>query len=556
MKKFNTKSFWFLLGVILQMWMMMAYAGPMTGSIERQLLEITEKLLFNHDLNRPASPQDPLWRVISTADWNLKIGSLTKDEIRLLKEHMVQDEGLEADILMKEGFNYHTLGRLRWILGLDPFGVSYGVIDMASFQRTALGQGPSGIPEFIRLTNDQWETNRQGNLVLNYDPRTRWMIEKIQLLSAKAVEAADARSHSLRNLFVNRHRQVQTMLVWSDSVVQVLMQIQAVDAALTVRMAEMSPSHSAYTGVETIQIQLRSYRERFLDWLSVKLKVAEPHGARDSMPWASFGNMATESESELSKWQSETEQVILESIKKVDVVMGASSVENKYSGDLAPELELVRQQQVKDYDALSKDWIQVKERSYYQRTHTWDYIYLHSEQHGPYYETSRETRSRDIYGIDMAPIEEEQELVETLNLSATKLLKGKPQAHQILALRQKLLELQRQHQSYVEQGPKLQKKAPEGLTEGFSAQFEKRNQTINAMVTLLIDASYRHEVHEKLGYVGLDVAESSLVEYSSVLDRLERIATRFRITAYTLGTATLGGLGACLYELAKPLLNQ
>lgn len=232
------------------------------------------------------------------------------------------------------------------------------------------------------------------------------------------------------------------------------------------------------------------------------------------------------------------------------VLLSTFESANRYANDLEPELELARHEHIKKQEELASKWKELENRTYYRRTHTWQHIRLHSEEKGPYIETGRSTRTRDIYDVDPAYIEEEVEVVEEMTAFAATLLKGKPQAEQIETIRARLNELKTIHQRHAVITPPLSPNAHENLRSGFIEHFRARNQHIQDWLSFLIDTSHRHEAHARLGYVGLELERQINQKYQTILDRLKAVARRFRIAAYTISaTLATGAAGTACYYL-------
>lgn len=512
-----------------------------------------DRLLFDHDLKQQVSPNDPLWRVVAAALWNSKTGELSNSDLSEVKNDLKTDKGAIAEALMSQGFNYHVLNRLRWVLGIDPLGVDYGVVDLASFQRTVIGNQPAGIAEFTRISTNEWNTSAKGELVLRYHPKIQWLLEKARLLVDSSVLAAGQTPHSLRNLFVNRYKQVSDILNFMDQMEKILIKIQGLKSSFEIKKAGFVSRNELSEDLQISQLisEIDSEISRLLEWITPILDRAQPGSRRNKRPWENFAQAIREQQNQMRKNQLVVEKLIANLISQVHQIGQQSTVSNKYEADLEPELELARRHQIQQEDEFEKRWAEIKNRPYYRRTHTWDSIHLHSEQHSPYYETSRETKKREIFDIDPAPIEEEIEVADRITSIAAILLKAKPQQEQILSMRRILTELKQEHLKHFERGPQLEPNAPSNLAKGFNEQFQLRNQLLQDWMDMLIDTSYRHEAHERLGYVGLELDKVVDAKYESILNRLQTVAKRFRVTAYSLSLTTGGAIvaGACGYLL-------
>ncbi len=111
-----------------------------------------------------------------------------------------------------------------------------------------------------------------------------------------------------------------------------------------------------------------------------------------------------------------------------------------------------------------------------------------------------------------------------------------------------MLQKQSEHLAYFSKGPIRPKVLHPNQTDGFEARFKERNENIAAWLSLLIDTSYRHEAHERSGYVGMQFKTALGPEHEAIMAKIERIAKNFRIAGYTIGgTLLTSGVGAACY---------
>ena len=514
---------------------------------EKEVADALDRALYNHEMRRPMNPGDPLWLVMSTVHWNDSIGEIKSGDKAIIKENIVSDTGLVAKVLLKQGYNYHVLVRLRPLIGYDPHDVSYEVTDIAGLKSTAIGSAKAGIPEFARVQTDHWETNHKGELKILYDAQVSWLIERAKRMVDRGIRAADQARHTPVNLVVNRFKLVEATIDFSQRMEKILTEYQALQASVEIKIARYEGQAKIQSGLIAVKRQLLQERSGFLKWVEDVLERGQPSSSGDKTPWRELGRAMQGATKELGSLEAKFKELSSLILTQVDKVTGNTGLNARYANDLEPELEMKRHEQLRQHQDFKAQWDEIGERTYFRRNHTWTYIHKHSEQHGPYIEKSRSTKSRAVNDIALPPIEEEAELVDKLMAEGQRILKTKLQAPQILELRQRLIALQAQHAEHFGRGPVLPEVAPDGLVNGFNEHFQARNQLLAQWLEMLIDSSYRHEAHEKKGYVGIEFESELRADYAIVLAKLKKIARRFRIANYTIGGTVAAGAGATCY---------
>ncbi|MCB0387156.1 MAG: hypothetical protein KDD43_17315, partial [Bdellovibrionales bacterium] len=220
------------------------------------------------------------------------------------KSNIASDTGLVAQVLLKQGYNYHVLVRLRPLVGYDPHNVSYGVTDIASLKSTAIGSAKAGIPEFARVQTDHWATNHKGELKIMYDAQVHWLIERSKNMVDVAMTAAGAANHSPVNLVVNRFKLVNTIIDFSRRVEHVLTEYQALYASIEVKMARHQGEGEIESGLARVRDQLLAERASFIKWVTEVLDKGQPSSEKDKTPWRELGRAMRQAQSELATLES------------------------------------------------------------------------------------------------------------------------------------------------------------------------------------------------------------------------------------------------------------
>ncbi|MGE0764361.1 MAG: hypothetical protein AB7N80_13855 [Bdellovibrionales bacterium] len=511
-----------------------------------------DKIFFNAELQRMMAPSDQLWKVISTVTWNIQAGAVDKQAVNSLKSASVSDHGDVADYLFRQGFNYHVLIRLRWALGYDPDNVSYGVFDLGQLENTMVGRARAGVPEFVRVQNEHWQADSTGDLIVTYEPRIHWLLEAMKAHIDLGVSEAARIPHSLRNLFVNRHQQINLLVEFGHEFEKVLIQLQALQSSFKIKLAPLGQDEKdevKRNKLKTIEAEWQKQRDDFLNWAKGLAETVPPM-PKGRAAWEPLVKAIRGSNQSLAEWRKKMDQANSKAIDHIDKALDANDSSHRYVSDTPAELEIKRQEHIKKQQAHISAWEKNANFSYYRRTHKWPYKHYHSEEKGPYVLQSTETRTRDIHDIDLAPLEEVH-LAAHLMEEGKRLLERRQQKQQIHELRQRLEQFKIAHQAYMKAGPKPPKEVPPQLAPNFSERFAQRNAMLIEWADFLHDESFRQEAHEAQGYLGLDLDKQIAQEYVSVLARLSKIARRFQIALYTTYGAGATGVaaGACAWWL-------
>ena len=448
-------------------------ADPTTDRV----IQILEKLFHDPESRKVVEANLSLRKVIRIAFWNSRSGSISNTDLALMKTEIASDSGRVATALFERGFNYRVLVELRQVVEYDPHKVSYGVIDVSGIPEV-----PSGIPEFAQVDAKEWATSFTGILKVMYRKDIFWVMEQARAKVYQAVEAAGTVSHSPVNLFVNRYNQAKELLDFLDYVEATLTQYQSLLAVLEVRKARHPDKVRDF---EKLENDVETHLAKLMEVLKSILAA----NTNQKKAWSEISKSLRSKKGQLPEMENDLARVTTATIDGIDKITGNTSQTDRYSNDEIPELILKLKEHKKALTKMSDRWEAGSVYKYHDRVHRWMYYHYHSEEHGPYLLQSSEQRSRDIPGFEIAPFIEEQKLVEYLKTTTAQLTEAKLQALQIQEIRERLLQKQKEHQTYIAEGPIYPQIMHPNQRVGFEARFKARNDNIAARLKFLINTS-------------------------------------------------------------------
>lgn len=520
-----------------------AQAGPQKEKTGKAL----EILFFDKTQNKSVSPEDSLRHVVSVMHWNDTNGALDMQSWELLRKNIDSDLGEVATILYERGFNYSVLHYLRLIVKHTPGEPKFGSVDVSQIPESK----SAGVPAFVIVNTDKWQTSLTGNLRIEFRQDVHWLLDQMRTMRDHAIYYAGHTRYLPWSIFGNRYGQIQKILDYVHRMERSLTQIQSVIASIQIKRVRYQSQSDVESKLAALEESLNEELTKFAEGLSLLFAEGQPTPGGDTTPWKELYKAIEKHQEKVSVLESKAVNKAIKTIEDIDLVTGTSKSNNKYSDDEIPELVLQLDKQRSAFKKLLKKWSDVSEFTYHDRVHKWLYVHKHSEQHMPYMEVSRSYKSRNVGGIELAPIEDETEVAEFLAEQSVRITDKKLEREQILELRSQLLQIQAKHQSYVKNGAVTPPNIHPNQIEGFQNRFNERNSILRDWLELMIDSTYRHEAHEQKGYVGIEL-ESELSEETNTL--MEKLATkakvfkRIRIGIYSTGTASAIGT-ACYYFL-------
>ena len=274
---------------------------------------------------------------------------------------------------------------------------------------------------------------------------------------------------------------------------------------------------------------------------------------KDKTPWREFYKAISRGDAELSAKEKELTAYANEVLVRIDTILGREDLEETYANDEIPELVIALEDHRQRFKDLSDSFENNKEFTYFSRKHKWLYEHYHSEEHGPYTLQDRYYKSRDVYDTEVAPEEQETEVVSILRQMSGWITNSKLNQEQIALLRERALEMQKAHQAHVARGPQPARNIHANAAPEFSTRFATRNKIIADWISLMIDSTHRHAAHEKKNYVGIEFETPLTPAQQLALDKLGEAAKTIRIIRYGLGgTAGAAGAGAGCWYLMNP----
>ncbi len=485
-------------------------------------------------------PQNSLRDVVRVMFHNYNSEYISNDSVELIVKHLGDSRELVAQALYGWGFNYSVLERLRQVFNYGPYARGSREIDLAGIDPNL----PAGIPEYLVSDSEYWNVNITGQVDLDYRSDIYWLLEQIRSMMNLAIIRADETSHSPMNLFLNRYRQIDQIINFTQRTERTLTQLQSLIITLRIKIAKYKNDPSKVEDFQKLKIEIEGELSRFVESVRELISSGQPSSSSDKTPWREFAKSITLRQDRLRVVEDAVRDKSIQVLTEIDEIENRASTNGRYTDDEIPELVLKLQEHRQEIKDLLMNWEDVVVYKYHARVHRWLYTHLHSEERGPYLEVERYFKERNIEGVELAPIEDELEVINQLVKESDRITNRKLDKNQILELRGRVQKLKDEHDVYVEKGPRM-KNLHLNQRTGFEERFKVRNEIISDLLDLVIDSSYRHEAHQAKGYLGINFETELSERYGKVMERLKKTALYFKYSRWGLMGAS--GVGAACW---------
>lgn len=521
-----------------------AQLAPIRQSIEK---------VFRTLEGQPLTPSMKVYFVVDAIKFHIEADT-AREDIARIRENIAADNGPVASVLFGQGFNYAVLRYLRLLVNHDPTKSSYGIIDVATLMDTEVGKSSAGIPMFERLGSADWKVNMGGVMELVYDGDVYWALDRTRSMVDEAITRAGKGGYSFLDLlYRNRVSEVERLIDFTNRVEAVLNQYQGFLISIQIRANQNKDNEKVHNELLQLKGRLAGEKDQFLKEINGILDSASRLPG-DKTPWKSLGRAVSSNRVSLTKLEDTYKEIAHKYLQEMDAITGTSKSDSKYAKYSPIELNASRIQQWDENKAIRDEWNKNAKHEYHKRDDVWDVVYKHSEEHGPYLETSRNQDSEAVNFIQIPPILEEQYAVRMLIDAFERLTNGRPNGDQIRDLRADLEARQREHAAYVATGgPAVERDAPPELRNGYEQRFKTRNAIIAKWLVLAIESTHRQEAHEKAGYLGLQYSSDLRTKYETITEKLK--ATQKKLVRARVGIGvTVGGAAAaaCYLWMAAP----